>query len=73
MTLSRTEFHNMFTRTYGIIYQQNAYVFSNLFEELENYYKHGSVDLLEVMDKFFSNLYQKMFKVLNSEYIVDDK
>lgn len=57
----------MFTRTYGVIYQQNSYVFSDLFNELENYYNRGRVDLLEVMDKFFNTLYQKMFQVLNGQ------
>uniref|UniRef100_A0A1A9X327 Glypican-6 n=1 Tax=Glossina brevipalpis TaxID=37001 RepID=A0A1A9X327_9MUSC len=70
---SKAEFHNMFTRTYGVIYQQNAYVFSDLFNELENYYSRGRVDLLDVMDKFFNTLYQKMFKVLNSAYSFDEK
>lgn len=70
---SKTEFHNMFTRTYGVIYQQNSYVFSDLFNELENYYSRGRVDLLDVMDKFFNTLYQKMFKVLNSQYSFDEK
>ncbi|XP_039964863.1 glypican-6 [Bactrocera tryoni] len=64
---SKEEFHKMFTRTYGVIYQQNSYVFSDLFNELENYYTRGRVDLLEVMDKFFNTLYQKMFQVLNGQ------
>ncbi|KAM7359119.1 glypican dally-like [Cochliomyia hominivorax] len=70
---SKTEFHNMFTRTYGVIYQQNSYVFSDLFNELENYYTRGKVDLLEVMDTFFNTLYQKMFQVLNAQYTFDEK
>lgn len=63
----------MFTRTYGVIYQQNSYVFSDLFNELENYYTRGRVDLLQVMDKFFNTLYQKMFQVLNGQYSFDEK
>lgn len=63
----------MFMRTYGVIYQQHSYVFSDLFNELENYYARGRVDLLEVMDKFFSTLYQKMFTVLNAQYAFDEK
>uniref|UniRef100_A0A1I8N5T5 Glypican n=1 Tax=Musca domestica TaxID=7370 RepID=A0A1I8N5T5_MUSDO len=69
---SKTEFNNMFTRTYGVIYQQNAYVFSDLFSELENYYNRGRGDLLDVMDTFFSTLYQKMFQVLNVQYTFDE-
>ncbi|XP_059219243.1 glypican-6 isoform X2 [Stomoxys calcitrans] len=70
---SKSEFHSMFTRTYGVIYQQNAYVFSDLFNELENYYNRGRVDLLDVMDTFFNTLYQKMFQVLNVQYSFDEK
>ncbi|KAH8269935.1 hypothetical protein KR018_000054 [Drosophila ironensis] len=65
---SRTQFNSMFVRTYGIIYERNSYVFSDLFKELENYFARGRVDLMEVMDKFFNTLYQKMFTVLNTQY-----
>ncbi|XP_068158538.1 glypican-4 [Drosophila tropicalis] len=70
---SKTQFHTMFMRTYGVIYQKNSDVFSDLFSELEKYFAHGRVDLMEVMDKFFSTLYRKMFTVLNSQYAFDEK
>lgn len=63
----------MFKRTYGIIYEQNSYVFSDLFDELEGYYLRGKVDLAEALDLFFNVLYQKMFTVLNAQYTFDDK
>lgn len=63
----------MFKRTYGIIYEENSHVFSILFTELENYYLHGRVDLMEVLDTFFNNLYQKMFTVINMQYDFDDR
>lgn len=70
---SRREFHEMFKRTYGIIYEQNAYVFSDMFTELENYFTRGKVDLAEALDSFFNVLYQKMFSVINAQYRFDDK
>lgn len=70
---SRREFHDMFKRTYGIIYEQNAYVFSDMFTELENYFTRGKVDLAEALDSFFNVLYQKMFSVINAQYRFDDK
>lgn len=70
---SKREFHEMFKRTYGVIYEQNAHVFSVLFAELENYYMYGKVDLIEAMDTFFNNLYQRMFTVINMQYHFDDK
>lgn len=33
----------MFKKTYGTLYEQNAYVFTDLFKELENYYAKGTV------------------------------
>lgn len=70
---SKKEFHDMFKRTYGVIYEQNSYVFSDLFTELESYYTSGKVDLAEALDNFFNVLYQKMFTVLNMQYKFDDK
>lgn len=40
---SKRNFHEMFKKTYGILYEQNAYVFIDLFRELEKYYAKGSV------------------------------
>ncbi|XP_001607767.2 glypican-4 [Nasonia vitripennis] len=70
---SKKSFHEMFKKTYGILYEQNAYVFIDLFMELEKYYAKGLVDLDDVMDTFFNTLYQKMFTVLNSQYKFDSK
>lgn len=70
---SKAEFHAMFKRTYGVIYEEHSEVFSDLFQILENYYARGRVDLTEAMDQFFKTLYQKMFRVLNGHYKFDDK
>ncbi|XP_067013760.1 glypican-6 [Anabrus simplex] len=72
LTTSKREFHDMFKKTYGIIYEQNSYVFTDLYEELERYYAKGQVDLAEALDNFFNTLYQKMFTVLNAQYRFDD-
>lgn len=68
LTQSKRDFHEMFKRTYGIIYEQHSYVFTDLFEELERYYARGNVALADALDNFFSVLYQKMFTVLNAQY-----
>ncbi|XP_011256796.1 glypican-6 isoform X1 [Camponotus floridanus] len=73
VTGSKRGFHEMFKKTYGILYEQNAYVFTDFFNELENYYARGTVDLDDAMDNFFNTLYQKMFTVLNSQYNFDNK
>ncbi|KAJ2944018.1 hypothetical protein O0L34_g8345 [Tuta absoluta] len=73
LQLSREEFHAMFKRTYGMIYEQHSYVFEQLFEQLERYYTRGDTDFDLMMDGFFGILYQKMFTVLNSQYSFDEK
>ncbi|XP_026276975.2 glypican-6 [Frankliniella occidentalis] len=70
---SKREFHDMFKRTYGMIYEQHSYVFTDLFDQLERYYAKGGVDLEDALDTFFNTLYQKMFTVLNQQYHFDDK
>lgn len=43
LAASKRGFHEMFKKTYGMIYEQNAYVFTDFFKELENYYAKGTV------------------------------
>lgn len=73
LKLSREEFHAMFKRTYGMIYEQHSYVFEQLFEQLERYYSRGDTNFDAMMDSFFGILYKKMFTVLNSQYTFDEK
>lgn len=65
---SRKNFDDMFRRTYGILYQQNSYVFTKLYDDLENYFRNGKQDLQDTMDDFFKLLYQRMFTVFNVQY-----
>jgi len=70
---SKQDFHYMFKKTYGILYERNSDVFTDFFKDLETYYETGNVDLEEALRKFFSHLYQRMFTVLNSQYSFDSK
>merc|ERR1719431_2128698 len=70
---SKRDFHFMFKKTYGILYDRNSDVFTDFFKDLESYYENGNVDLEEALRKFFSHLYQRMFTVLNSQYSFDSK
>lgn len=63
LKISRKDFHDMFVKTYGQLYEQNSYLFSSMFDDLEKYYSTGGVDLEDVMDAFFHRLYAKMFQV----------
>ncbi|KAG8194162.1 hypothetical protein JTE90_002369 [Oedothorax gibbosus] len=65
---SKSDFHEMFLRTYGMLYDRNSYIFNDMFADLEKYYLTGGVDLTGALDSFFDRLYRKMFQVLNSQY-----
>eukprot|EP00058_Branchiostoma_floridae_P007786 XP_002593274.1 hypothetical protein BRAFLDRAFT_59323 [Branchiostoma floridae] len=65
--------HQMFVRTYGVLYEQNSEVFTDLFAELKAYYSGANLDLLEVLDDFFAKLLQKMFQLLNAQYTFDEQ
>lgn len=69
---SRKQLHDIFTRTYGVLYERNAYLFREYFHELKTYYLKGDVNLVGATNNFFSRLYQKMFQVMNSQYTFDD-
>lgn len=73
LNTSKRDFHQMFLRTYGMQYDTNSYIFHDMFENLENYYTTGGVDLVEALDGFFQALYLKMFEVLNSQYTFSGK
>ncbi|KAJ8685686.1 hypothetical protein QAD02_021479, partial [Eretmocerus hayati] len=71
LRMSRESFHEMFKKTYGFLYEQNADIFVFLFQGIEEYYTKGLVDLDDVIGTFFKTLYRKMFTVLNSQYAFD--
>ncbi|XP_064456614.1 glypican-6-like [Ornithodoros turicata] len=73
LNTSKRDFHEMFLRTYGMQYDTNSYIFHDMFENLENYYTTGGVDLVEALDGFFQALYLKMFEVLNAQYSFNAK
>lgn len=68
MADSKREFHDMFKKTYGVVYLQNSDVFLDFFDQLDKYYSKGKTRLDDTMDTFFVILYQRMFKVINAQY-----
>ncbi|XP_046902670.1 glypican-6-like [Hypomesus transpacificus] len=64
--------NEMFVRTYGKPYMQNSEVFQNLFAELKRYYTGGNVNLEEMLNDFWSRLLERMFTLLNSQYIITE-
>ncbi|XP_053734441.1 glypican-2 [Synchiropus splendidus] len=66
--LSEKTMNQMFTKTYGRLFTQNAHVFQELFVELRRYYSGGSVSLSEVLSDFWSRLVEKVFSLVNPQY-----
>lgn len=66
LTQSKLALHTTFVDTYGMIYEHNTEIFTNMYEDLEQYYATGHVKLSKSMENFFERLYQKIFQVLNS-------
>lgn len=73
LSLEKRDLHKMFSETYGLLYQTNTEIFSDLFDNLAQYYAYGSVKLGPAMESFFARLYQKIFQVLNTAYDFDQK
>ncbi|XP_013413496.1 glypican-6-like [Lingula anatina] len=67
----RKDFHSMFVRTYGQLYQQNAHIFNDLFTDLRSYYRGRNINLLDALENFFATLFQRMFQLLNAQYELD--
>ena len=63
---SQRQLHYIFTRTYGVLYERNAFLFREYFRELNSFYHRGNVNLQDVTMSFFTSLYQKMFQVIKS-------
>uniref|UniRef100_A0A672QH87 Glypican 6b n=1 Tax=Sinocyclocheilus grahami TaxID=75366 RepID=A0A672QH87_SINGR len=64
--------NEMFLRTYGKPYLQNAEVFQGLFTELKRYYTGGNVNLEEMLNDFWMRLLERMFQLLNSQYLITE-
>ncbi|XP_052004794.1 glypican-6-like [Xyrauchen texanus] len=65
--------NEMFIRTYGKPYVQNAEVFQALFTELKRYYTGGNVNLEEMLNDFWTHLLERMFQLLNSQYLITEE
>lgn len=67
------DLHEMFLKTYGVLYEQNSKIFAELFQNLKLYYKGRALNLEDVLDSFFSALMQQMFRLLNANYVFDGR
>ncbi|KAG7465124.1 hypothetical protein MATL_G00172860 [Megalops atlanticus] len=66
--------HDMFVRTYGLMYVKNAELFKHFFAELKRYYTSGSaaVNLDAMLADFWAELLERMFRLVNVQYEFSD-
>lgn len=64
--------NEMFIRTYGKPYMQNAEVFQSLFADMKRYYTGGNVNLEEMLNDFWTHLLERMFQLLNSQFVITE-
>ncbi|XP_047209214.1 glypican-4 [Girardinichthys multiradiatus] len=71
---SEVSLHNMFLRTYGMMYMENAELFKNFFVSLTRYYTSGSsaVNLSSMLSDFWADLLERMFRLVNVQYEFND-
>ena len=61
---SQRQLHDVFTRTYGVLYERNSALFADYFRRIRSFYSRGDGgSLQEATLKFFTELYRKMFQV----------
>jgi len=62
----------MLIKKYGLLYEQNAQLFLDLFRDLRTYFRTGYVDLSDALDMFFETLFQQVFVLFNAQYVFDE-
>ncbi|MEQ2243654.1 hypothetical protein ILYODFUR_009051 [Ilyodon furcidens] len=71
---SEVSLHNMFLRTYGMMYMENAELFKDFFVSLTRYYTSGSsaVNLSSMLSDFWADLLERMFRLVNVQFEFND-
>ncbi|XP_069473964.1 glypican-1 isoform X2 [Ambystoma mexicanum] len=70
---SEKSLHDTFPDLYGDLYSQHVKQFRELYVELRQYYKGTTVNLEEVLHEFWMHLLERLFKLLNSQYVITDE
>lgn len=63
----------MFVRTYGLLYRENAEIFTSLFKDLLDYYKGTDNSLTDTLNSFFKTLLKRMIQLLNPTHEFNEK
>ncbi|XP_004079277.1 glypican-1 [Oryzias latipes] len=65
---SMARLQKSFTSTWGLLYQMNTQVFSDLYNDLSGYCRGGSVNLEEVLNEFWAKLLEKLVYQKNKQF-----
>lgn len=71
--LNRSEgsLQESFSPGFGSLYAENTRVFSDLYRELRRYIRSpSSINLEEALNEFWSRLFERLYKAINSQYII---
>lgn len=74
LTNAEKSLHDMFVRTYGVMYVKNSELFKHFFHELQRYYTSGgaAVHLDTMLSEFWAELLERMFRLVNVQYEFSD-
>lgn len=72
--LNRSEvaLQETFHQSWGLLYTQNAGVFSDLYVELRRYYRGSNVNLEETLNDFWARLLEKLFNQANRQFLIGE-
>jgi glypican 4 len=69
---TKVNLHRLLMKNYGLLYQQNAQIFFDMFRNFREFYLNGNVNLQDALDEFFASLFQRIFTLLNAQHSFDD-
>lgn len=70
---SEASLQTSFQTGFGSLFSQNAKVFQDLYSDLRHYYRGSRVNLEEALNEFWARLLERLFKVLNPQYIIGEE
>ncbi|CAL1579732.1 unnamed protein product [Knipowitschia caucasica] len=69
---SSSSLHLNMMSTWGLLYSQNAPVFSDLYTDLRHYYRGSNINLEEVLNEFWARLLERIFHHANKQHTIGE-
>ncbi|KTG42450.1 hypothetical protein cypCar_00005800 [Cyprinus carpio] len=70
---SEASLQTSFQTGFGPLFSQITKVFQDLYSDFRRYYRGSSVNLEEALNEFWARLLERLFKVLNPQYIIGEE